>query len=63
MMWLVFPELQKVVGEFYFRVLGEVNRISGKNVDLKHQNRMVGSGFFGNGMCGGKGQKSAVEFF
>jgi len=26
MMWLVFTELQKVVCEFYFRLLGEVNR-------------------------------------
>ena|GEM_PF-4547062 len=26
MMWFVFPELQKVVWGFYFRLLGEVNR-------------------------------------
>ena len=39
MLWLVFPELQNVVGEFYFRVSGEVNRVSGKNGSRKRQVR------------------------
>jgi len=32
---LVFPELQKVVCEFYFRLLGEVNRNQRNIADRK----------------------------
>ena len=62
MLWLVFPELQNIVGEFYFRVSGEVNRVSGKNGSRKHYVHGVHSEVLGSGMYRGGGQKSAVKF-
>jgi len=58
----VFPELQKVVGEFYFRLLGEVNRISGKNVDRKHQNHPVGYWFLGAVCAGERAENRRLSF-
>ena len=63
MLWLVFSELQKVVGEFYFPVLGEVNRNRGKNADRKRRISGVWSGNFMRGMCGEEDLKSAAGFF
>ena len=63
MLWLVFSKLQKIVGEFYFPVLGEVNRNRGKNVDRKRRISGVGPGVFMRGMCGEEDLKPAAWFF
>ena len=63
MLWLVFSELQKIVGEFYFPVLGEVNRNRGKDVHRNRRISGVGPGVSMRGMCGEEDLESADGFF
>ena len=63
MMWLVFPKLQKVVGEFYFRLLGEVNR-NQRNIAERKRRISVGLPVrFKRRMSGENGCKIAAQIF